>query len=143
VTTFTFVSTHRAVLSEIARAAAETTSTVTLIVADGQGPAVIDGIQIIDVGNLRQGRIAHALDRSVITRTLVRLSPADRGARMSRRLRRHSEARATFQNSEVIVACDRDSCFATWSRLAENPAARLALYGLAGGLAAVRQCSTS
>lgn len=125
--------------ANVARARGERMLDLTLIVADGGGDRTLDGITVLDVGAVPHGRLAALMDRSVVGRTLVRLSPADGGARLRRRIRRSRAAMAVLERADVVVACQRDAVFTAWSICRQRGTAVLGLYGVAAGLAELRR----
>ncbi|MDO9591201.1 MAG: hypothetical protein Q7J04_08680 [Microcella sp.] len=138
---FVFISTHRGIVSQIVGADPDRQHDVTLVVADGKGDETVDGVNVIDIGLVGRGRLSPLFDKSAVTRTLVRLSPADDGARVAKRLRRHERATAAALAAEFVVACDRDSILAAWESTTGSGSAALGLSRLPGGLAALRRAA--
>lgn len=138
-TAFVFVSSSADITGHIARARGERTLPITLVVADGLGDRDVDGMTVIDIGTIDRSAFARLLDRSVVTRTLVRLSPADGGVVMRRRLRRSAAATRALREGDVLVACERDAVLAVWSAARGRGEQVLGLFGIAAGLAELRR----
>lgn len=134
-----FLSGTDDVSAHILRARGDRTLDLTLIVSDGGGDRLVDGLRVIDVGEVRRGRLFASLDRSVVGRTLVRLSPADGGSMLLRRIRRSASAMAALRSADVVVACHRDSVLTAWTIVQKRADAALGLYGVAAGLAELRR----
>lgn len=109
-----------------------------VIVADGLGDRRRGAVQIIDVGLIGLGPLAARLQSGVVGRTLLRLSPADRGARWRRRVRRTARALRALSEADLVVACERDTVLTAWRAVRSRPAA-LGLVGTAAGLAELRR----
>jgi len=138
-TRFVFLSTHRGVAGQLTAADPESTQNLTLVVADGLGDGTEGSVRVIDVGALGGPREGSLWQRSAALRTLVRISPADGGARMARRVRSSAAALEALRAAEVVVACDRDSVYAAWRATTGARSSALGLSGISGGLAAVRR----
>ncbi len=138
-TRFVFLSTHRGVAGQLATADPQGSQHLTLVVGDGLGDSAEGAVRIIDVGAVGGPREGSLWQRSAALRTLVRLSPADGGARMARRVRASADAQAALRAADVVVACDRDSVYAAWRATTGARSAALGLSGISGGLAAVRR----
>lgn len=76
------------------------------------------------------------LDRSIIGRNLVRISPWDRGRHFYREANRNPQAREALLTAEVLVAVERDAILTVWQATRRSAQAPLhAAYGLSAGLA--------
>lgn len=137
-TAIVFIAASAGSLPRIVDAAAPQAPAVTLIVADGDGDRTVDSVTVIDVGAIPRGSLLAALERSVVGRTLVRLSPWDGGLRLRRRVRASRSARAAIESATVVVAAERDGILTAWSAVRQNPGA-LGLATLAAGLAELRR----
>ena len=135
---FVVLSTHRAVCGQLVAADPSGSQTVDLVVADGLGDATEGHVRIHDLGRLSNARRHPAWDRSVVLRTLVRLSPADRGARFARLLRRNARAQRLLLDVDVVVAADRDTGYAAWRATTGARSSALGISGISGGLAMLR-----
>lgn len=111
---------------------------VTIVVADGMGNRTIDGVAVIDVGVYSRSRLVDRLERSVWGRTLIRVSLADGGVQLRRRIRQSPDAHSAVSVADVVVACTRDAIYAAWNAGHNNPGV-LALNGLGAGLAELRR----
>jgi hypothetical protein len=138
---FVFISTNRAIVSQLAAADSNRTQAITLVVADGQGDATIDGVAVLDLGSVGRSKLLRTLEKSVVARTLRRLSPGDDGARIARRMRRNTRAAAAARAADVVIACDRDCILAAWESTTGAGTGALGLAQLAGGLATLRRAS--
>lgn len=134
-----FLSSSDDVIGHLVRTRGDRAIDLTVIVSDGSGDRAVDGITVIDVGIVPKGRVSAFFDRSVIGRTLVRLSPADGGARLRRRVRRSAAARSALARADVIVACQRDALLTVWTACRRRGESVLGLYGTAAGLAELRR----
>lgn len=134
-----FISGADDIAGHIARARGDRMLDLALVVADGAGARTIEGIRVIDVGAIHRGQLSAALDRSVVGRTLVRVSPRDGGAVLRRRIHRSAEAMRAIDAADVVVACQRDALLTVWSAARRRPEAMLGLYGIAAGLAELRR----
>ena len=119
---------------------------ITVIIAGVDEPALhllhqagLEVVALPAVGVLPGER---ALAQSTVGRTLLRLSPADRGVRLARSIRRSAAAAASISGAQVIVAADRDAVLATWRAARRAPQSTTAVVGLPA-LAAIIRRSTA
>lgn len=90
-----------------------------------------------------RGRVARALNNSVIGRNVKRLSPLDGGRRFARVARQSVSFREAAETADVIIALERDSILAAWNALNRwaSPSVRV-VYGLAPGAAVLASIRT-
>ncbi|WP_417562185.1 hypothetical protein [Microbacterium sp.] len=87
-------------------------------------------------------RVARAANVHVVLRTLLRLSPFDKGAVFWRAVRESAEVAEVAMRADLMVAPERDGAFAAWNALARarrqgrHP---LAVSGYPAGRAAIER----
>lgn len=131
---FVFISTTAAAARDIAAARPSVGTAVSLLVADGLGTRIVDGIDVIDVGEISARGWRHRWEALVWGRMLLRLSPLDGGAQLRRRIQRSPEARRTLSSANVVVAATRDAILTAWTVTRRQPSTT-GLNGLGAGLA--------
>lgn len=116
---------------------------VTAIVA-GPSPSELErftaaGLSVIAVPPLTPLAAERLLGGSAAGRTLLRITPADRGVRLARRVRRVAVAREALATAEVLVASERDAVLTVWRAARRAPGSVTAVVGLPALAAIIRR----
>lgn len=97
------------------------------------------GLSVLSLEALPDSRFERAMSRSVFGRTFVRITPADRGARLARLVRRSPQAREALAGAEVMVAADRDAILTVWNAARHSTRNPTAVVGVPALSAIVRR----
>lgn len=135
---------------------AETLTTLGLADEDSQDQAIVvfatstdapGATQEIRLGTKAEpssGRVARALNSSVIGRNAKRLSPLDGGRRFARVASQSVAFQDAAKTADVIIALERDSILAAWTALNRWASSHTrAAYGLAPGAAVLASIRSS
>lgn len=99
------------------------------------------GVTVIALPALRPLAIERMLRGTALGRTLLRLTPADRGVRLARLVRKSSTAREALAAANVVVAAERDAVLTVWRAARRAPASTTAVLGLPALAAIIRRRS--
>lgn len=101
---------------------------VTATTSDADGTRIVLGPSALP----SKGRVAAVLQRSVIGRNLLRLTPLDGGRRFAKAANRSRDFQASAAEADLIVALERDAILTAWKALRSStrPGAR-GVHGLA------------
>lgn len=104
---------------------------VTATSCDAQGSSVAQ-IELGPSALPSRGRMATALQRSVIGRNILRLTPLDGGRRFAKAARRNRDFQTSTAEADLIVALERDGILTAWKalRASARPGVR-GVHGLA------------
>lgn len=117
---------------------------ITPLNTDGLGAlAEVESVTLLTVEALRERAIDRAAARSVVGRTLLRLTPADRGARLRRAVRRSASARAALDQAQTLVAADRDAILTIWSAGRRSPHEPVSVVGVPALAAIIRRSAAA
>ncbi len=97
------------------------------------------GLTVIGVAAVATLTIERPLRGSALGRTLLRLTPADRGVRLARRVRADAAARRALDGAEVLVAAERDAILTVWRAARRAPGSTTAVVGLPALAAIIRR----
>jgi len=100
---------------------------------------ITSGIRFIAVPARDESPARRRLELHVVGRTLLRLSPVDRGRQFARTVGRSEEARDAIAAAGALIAADRDAVLTVWRAARRTDSSVQALFGLAAGTALIRR----
>lgn len=136
------VSSTAGVLDELRSAARTSPPAGGVVLIAPTAPAAApsgEGVRVIALAPRPESRARRRLERHVVGRTLLRLSPWDGGRVLARAVSRSPDARAAIVSAGALIAADRDAVLSVWRAARHVDASVPALYSLAAGTALIRR----